>query len=316
MSQVHLIVWLVLFGLFWDGHLALDHRKSSPFRTFPAHRNHISFSIIASCLQNHLMLRTFTMLTVLAVAGLSGGPALADCQSSNPTVSDFPDSLVTMINSSGIQSAWYDDATDRYAHGVLGDAIEPSTLVVKDEKDCTRSVVLDQKHVFEDLAPRLADIDGIPGNEVITIRSHREFGAQVVIYQLSENEIKLLASTPYIGTSNRWLAPVGIADFNNDGDMDIAYVDRPHLAKTLRVWSYRDGKLHQIANKHGYSNHRIGEDFISGGLKSCDKNVAMITADSSWNRILETTLKDNRLSSRDIGEFQGPESLSSALLCE
>ena len=98
--------------------------------------------------------------------------------------------------------------------------------------------------------------------------------------------------------------------------MDIAYVDRPHLAKTLRVWSYRDGKLQQIANKQGYSNHRIGEDFISGGLKSCDENVAMITADSSWNRILETTLKDNQLSSRDIGEFQGLESLSSALLCE
>ena len=253
---------------------------------------------------------------MLAVAGLSGEPALSDCQSSDPTVSDFPDSLVTMLNSSGIQSAWYDDATDRYAHGVLGDAIEPSTLVVKDEKGCTLSVVLDQKHVFEDLAPRLANVDGIPGNEVITIRSHREFGAQVVIYQLSENEIKLLASTPYIGTSNRWLAPVGIADFNNDGDMDIAYVDRPHLAKTLRVWSYRDGKLHQIANKRGYSNHRIGEDFISGGLKSCDENVAMITADSSWNRILETTLKDNQLSSRDIGEFQGPESLSSALQCE
>ena len=285
-------------------------------RTSPACKNHIPFSIIASCLQNILMLRTSTLLTVLAVAGLSGGPALADCQSSNPTVSDFPDSLVTMLNSSGIQSAWYDDATDRYAHGVLGDAIEPSTLVVKDEKSCTRSVVLDQEHVFEDLVPRLADIDGIPGNEVITIRSHREFGAQIVVYQLFENEIKLLASTPYIGTSNRWLAPVGIADFNNDGDMDIAYVDRPHLAKILRVWSYRDGKLHQIANKHGYSNHRIGEAFISGGLRFCDQKIAMITADISWSRILETTLEDNQLSSRDIGEFQGPESLRSALLCE
>jgi len=89
--------------------------------------------------------------------------------------------------------------------------------------------------VFEDIAPRLANLDGVPGNEIITIRSHQNYGAQVAVYQLADNTLKLLASTPYIGTSNRWLAPIGIADLNNDGDMDIAFVDRPHLAKVLRV---------------------------------------------------------------------------------
>ena len=252
---------------------------------------------------------------ILLLAVFSSGPLLADCIKDDSTRSDFPESLVTTEVTSGVQSAWYDDATDRYAHGVLGDSIEPSTLVVTDEHGCGRSVVLDKNHVFEDLAPRLADIDGTPGHEVFTVRSHRNYGAQLAIYKLATDSINLLATTPYIGTSNRWLAPVGIADFNNDGDIDIAYVDRPHLAKTLRVWSYRDGKLEQIANKAGYSNHRIGEDFISGGIKTCDGVISMITADAHWRRILETTLQNNQLVSNNVGPFSGTESIDQAMLC-
>ena len=262
------------------------------------------------------MLKNFTLLTMLTVCFFTGGVVLAECLSGDPGKSDFPDSLVSINGKTGIQRAWYDDATDRYAHGVLGDAIEPSALIVSDENDCTYSVVLDQTHVFEDLAPRLADIDGVAGVEVITVRSHRHYGAQLAIYQLADNKFKLKTSTPYIGTSNRWLAPVGIADLNNDGHMDIAYVDRPHLAKTLRVWSYQNGKLHQIASKAGYSNHRIGEDFISGGLRICNQKIAMVTADASWRRIVETTMEDNKLVSKDVGEFQGAESLSNALHCK
>lgn len=252
----------------------------------------------------------------LLLVFFSGGPLRADCLKQDSASSDFPESLVTTQLTSGVQSAWYDDATKRYTHGVLGDSIEPSTLVVADEHGCTRSVVLDQEHVFEDLTPRLADIDAIPGHEVVTVRSHRNYGAQLAIYQLAEDNISLLTSTPYIGTSNRWLAPVGIADFNNDGDIDIAYVDRPHLAKTLRVWSYRDGKLEQIANKGGHSNHRIGEDFISGGIRTCDGITSMITADARWNRILETTLQNNQLVSNDVGPFSGTDSFDQAMLCK
>lgn len=262
------------------------------------------------------MLKTTTMLFALAISSLSSETVFADCNNNHATDSDFPESVVSISNGNGIQSAWYDDATSRYAHGVLGDAIEPSTLVVSDDNGCTVSVVLDQAHVFEDLAPRLANMDGNAGAEVITVRSHREYGAQIAIYQLTGEALTLLTTTPYIGTSNRWLAPVGVADFNQDGDMDIAYVDRPHLAKILRVWSYRNGKLDQIANKHGYSNHRIGEAFITGGLKTCDQETTMITADGRWNRILETTVKGNQLISMDIGAFQGSESVRDALRCE
>lgn len=262
------------------------------------------------------MLKTLSLICALVIGILTNQPAHAECTDHNFADADFPESKVTTQSTNGIQSAWYDDATDRYAHGVLGDAIEPSTLVITDNKGCTHSIVLDQAHVFEDLAPRLTDIDGVSGVEVITIRSHRNYGAQIAVYKFADNTLTLATSTPYIGTSNRWLAPIGIADLNNDGDIDIAFVDRPHLAKVLRVWSYHDGELQQVASEAGYSNHKIGEDFISGGIRTCNGKVTMITADARWNRILETTLQDNRLISKDIGAFEGTESLSNALLCE
>ncbi len=262
------------------------------------------------------MINSIPSITAVLAILLANTAAFASCNKIESANSDFPDSLTTTQSNTGIQTAWYDNATTRYTHGVLGDAIEPSKLVVTDQHGCARSLELDQSHVFEDLAPRLAEIDTAAGAEVVTIRSHRDYGAQIAIYQLTNNEVTLLTTTPYIGTSNRWLAPVGIADFNNDGDMDIAFVDRPHLAKMLRVWSYTDGKLNQIASKAGYSNHRIGEAFISGGIKTCQGITTMITADTNWERILETTLEGGKLASVSIGEFIDTSSLQDALDCK
>jgi len=251
---------------------------------------------------------------------LLAGQVHAACNYSDATDSDFPASQVnvdvTGLPTGSIASAWYDGATDRYGHGVLGDAIEPSILSVTDSKGCTVTTELGEEHVFEDLAPRLANLDGKPGAEIVTIRSHQSYGAQVAVYQLTDNKLNVLASTPYIGTANRWLAPVGIADFNNDGDMDIAFVDRPHLAKVLRVWSLRNNELVEIAKKSGYSNHKIGENFISGGIKTCDGTVSMITADAYWRRIMETKMLNDELVSEDIGAFSGTDSLTQATECQ
>ena len=102
------------------------------------------------------------------------------------------------------------------------------------------------------------------------------------------SDIAIIAATPYIGRSNRWLASIGIADFNGDGDIDIAYIDRPHLAKTLRVRTHKNGKLTEAANITGLSNHRIGDSFISGGIRTCGETPEMITADAAWKSIIST----------------------------
>lgn len=252
--------------------------------------------------------------------------AVAICISTAPLIAadikpttDFPESIITSHSiKSGIKTAWYDNATTRYAHGVLGDAIEAGSLSVKTVDGKTVSVTLETAHVFEDVQPRLADIDGDGQNEIITIRSHSQKGAQIAVYGInseSPNKLSLVASTPYIGQANRWLAPVGIADFDKDGSMDIAYVDRPHLAKILRVWSYRDGSLKQVAQKQGLTNHQIGHNYITGGVRQCEGESEMITVDSNWGRLISTSLNNGKLISNDLGPYSGAVSAKAALNC-
>jgi hypothetical protein len=220
---------------------------------------------------------------------------------------------------SGQFVAFYDGATGRYRHGVLGDAIEGTVLTVitpQSKSRCGISVKLDLAHVFEDLAPRLVDLDGDDRPEIITVRSHRDKGAQLAVYKVVADKLKVAAATPYIGRSHRWLAPIGAADLDGDGNVEIAYIDRPHLAKVLRIWRYRDGKLEAVAKGAGLTNHRIGEAFISGGVRTCGGRPELITVDSDWSRVMATTLdKDGWLKTRSVGRFAGSKSVDDALAC-
>ncbi len=210
-----------------------------------------------------------------------------------------------------IVSATYSDPTDRYKHAVLGDAIEYGSLIVKTPTD-THKFQLPTDHVFEDTQPRLADVDADGAPEVIVIETDVHRGAALAIY----DETGKIAETPHIGTSNRWLAPIGVADFNGDGAIDIAYIDRPHLAKTLRIVSYKDGKLTEIANKQGFSNHKIGWDFIASGVRNCGAVPEMILARGDWSEVVSVTLTDSQIKSRSFTPYVKPKSILSALNCQ
>ena len=69
------------------------------------------------------------------------------------------------------------------------------------------------------------DFDGAP--EVIVVQSNARLGAKLAIYDATG----LRADTPHIGASNRWLAPLGAADLDGDGTMNVAFVDRPAFGK-------------------------------------------------------------------------------------
>ena len=165
--------------------------------------------------------------------------------------------------------------------------------------------------MFEDLDPRLIDLDTDGAPEVVVVESDAALGARLSVY----GPKGLIAATPHIGQRNRWLAPIGAADFDGDGFVEIGYIDRPHLAKTLRLWRFKDGKLTEIATKTGLTNHKIGWDFIAGGLRNCADAPEMITADANWSRIIATAYDGTCLSTRDIGPYAGPQSLTKALSC-
>ena len=219
--------------------------------------------------------------------------------------------MATSACAETIVSAQYDAPTDRYAHGILGDAIEWGELQITSDLG-VRSFVLPQDRVFEDVAPRLADLDGDGTAEVVVVETLNREGAQLAIY----DETGKIAATPHIGRTNRWLAPIGVADLDGDGIIEVAYIDRPHLAKTLRVWQFVDGALEPVADLSGLTNHRIGESDIGGGIRDCGQGPEMITASADWTKVMATTLTNGQLTSRAIGTHVNRSSFATALACE
>jgi hypothetical protein len=223
-----------------------------------------------------------------------------------------------------ITAARFAEPTDRYAHGILGDAIEWGALEIdtsgsRDDRLAFSAVVrtsrfvirLPLNRVFEDVAPRLVDVTGDGQPEVIVVETDVTLGASLAIYGAGGK----LAATPYIGQRNRWLAPIGAADLDGDGRIEIAYIDRPHLAKTLRVWRYENRKLTEIASLSGVTNHRIGETDIAGGIRTCAGRPEMIVVSADWARLIAVTF-DGNLNERDIGPHRDRDSFALAMSCD
>lgn len=210
-----------------------------------------------------------------------------------------------------IVKAEFGGVTGHYGHGILGDTDEYSTLTLRFDNGKSRKFTLPHSRIFEDLAPRLADVDGDGDMEVIVVETSLTLGAQMAIYD--ENGKR--AATPFLGRPQRWLAPIGAADLDGDGKIEIAFIEKPHLRKILRVWRLEGKKLVLVDSLGGLTNHQIGQDFISGGIRDCNGTPEIITADANWQRVMASTLKDGKLSARDIGAFTGLASLKSALVC-
>lgn len=209
-----------------------------------------------------------------------------------------------------ITGARYIDLSNEYAHGAVPEG-EFSGLEVTTASGTHR--VRLQGQVFEDTAPRLADLDGDGAPEVVTVVSIFDKGAQVMIWGMRDNSLTPVAWNSPIGTRHRWLAIAGIADLDSDGRMEIAYVDRPHLARVLRViriWREADRwRVEPIASAEGHTNHRYGAPDIEGGVFDCGQGLEIVTADRSWQRVLASRLVEDRLQIRDLGPYSGAASL-------
>ncbi|SMY09887.1 FG-GAP repeat domain-containing protein [Flavimaricola marinus] len=219
-----------------------------------------------------------------------------------------------------VVSARYTEPTTRYDHGILGDAIEWGAVGLVVDR-CARCAVgniqtitlrLPDSRVFEDVAPRLVDMDGDGTNEVVVVETDIDRGARLAIYG---GDGGLVAATPFIGQTHRWLAPIGAADLDGDGQIEVAYIDRPHLARTLRVWRFDESVLTEIAAIGGLTNHRIGEADIAGGIRECGQGPEMIVASADWRHVVAVRFQDGELVGREIGAHKNRASFADALAC-
>jgi len=221
-----------------------------------------------------------------------------------------------------ITDVQYEDPTTRYGHDILGGGGEFGTLRMTvdqcmgcDTKQIRDFVIrLPQNRVFEDVAPRLIDLYQDASPSVMVVESDMELGARLAVY----SESGLVTATPFIGQRNRWLAPIGATDLDGDGAVEIAYVDRPHLAKTILIWRFDEAtaELLPVAKLPGFTNHRIGEEDIAGGIRDCGNGPEMIVADANWQDLYAVTLAGDVLTPRKIGPHQGRASFARALDCK
>jgi hypothetical protein len=190
-----------------------------------------------------------------------------------------------------IAEAWLADATTRYRHFVLGAPYEAASVVAKLQNGRTAKLTLPEDSVFEDRQPRLADLDGDGRDEIVLVRSYLSRGAALAIVALVGDRLKVVAETPPTGSPHTWINPAGIADFDGDGRLDVAYVQMPHVLGRLRLWTLQAGKLIELAAMPDVSNHVAGSrqiglaavaDFDGDGTM----DLAIPSLDRRWLRFI------------------------------
>ncbi|MGQ3359039.1 MAG: hypothetical protein ACT6XY_08490 [Phreatobacter sp.] len=178
----------------------------------------------------------------------------------------LPDTETTRA---GGMTAWLSDPTTRYAHGVLGDAIEAGGFVVERGGRALHHR-LGPEAVFEDRRVRLVDLGGgTPA--ALVVKSYLRRGSALAAYAIGEEAITPLAESAAIGTPNRWLNPVGVADFTRTGAPLVAAVVTPHIAGSLRLYRREGARLEEVARLDGVTNHIIGSrDLDLGRISDVD----------------------------------------------
>ncbi len=240
-----------------------------------------------------------TTLRVLVSAWLAGAGlwgSLAHGQASTP----IPHARI-VHGKGNIATAWLAEATRRYGHGVLGDDIEAAALVVVTREGKRHTLRLTDESVFEDLTPRLADIDGDGRDEVWTVRSDATDGARLEAYGLISGAVQRVFAADPIGKGYRWLNPVGIDDFDGDGRKEAAYVQTPHIGGILTIVRPHGSRLVVVARARGYSNHALGStrlDLAAVADLDGDGSADIVLPDQERRQLVVVSLVNGALVER------------------
>lgn len=171
----------------------------------------------------------------------------------------LPDSRVA-TGSGDIARAWLAAPTERYDHGVLGDRVEAGAIVIERRDGLHQTYKLGTDAVFEDLEPRIADLDADGRDEIVAIKSSLRAGSSLAVLAWRHGRYEILAETPPLGAPHRWLDVAGIADFTGAGNANkqVAIVRQPHAVGQLEIWAYDGKRLTKTAEFADTSNHLAG----------------------------------------------------------
>jgi hypothetical protein len=181
-----------------------------------------------------------------------------------PAKKRLPASLATP-GDRDVAWAWLASPTARYPHTSMGSVLHAGSLEAISKSGQSYRVQLPTQRVFEDLQPRLVDLDGDGRDEIIVIEADAERGAALVAYglpragSLHNQALEERARSTYVGLPFRWLNPVGFSDFDGDGRLDIASVTTPHIGGVLTLYRYAPPYIEAFAKVTDVSNHQMGD---------------------------------------------------------
>jgi VCBS repeat protein len=203
-------------------------------------------------------------LAIALAAALMALPGAAVAQTL--TAKTDPDALPDQTVASGtrgIVSAWFADKTTVYQHFAFATSYQAKTIRLILDDGTLITHTLPAGDVFEDRAPRLVDMDGDGRDELALITSNGREGGALTIFKVVDGGLRRAGRTKPMGQPQRWLNPAGIADFDGDGQMEVAVVRKPHLRKRLVIWRY-DAKTEVFERAdamENLSNHRLGSPY-------------------------------------------------------
>ncbi|GAB4157309.1 MAG: hypothetical protein Fur0021_26100 [Candidatus Promineifilaceae bacterium] len=150
------------------------------------------------------------------------------------------------------------DPSERYAHAVLGDNLEATSITLlrtQPETAVSGVIYAPEPFVIEGIAPIWTDLNGDGQREIIVTLSSSDDGAEIVVY----NEAgETLAVGPAAGQGFRWRHQIAVAPFGPDGELELAAVLTPHLDGVVEFYQWQGSSLQIVANLPGYTSHVMG----------------------------------------------------------
>lgn len=155
--------------------------------------------------------------------------------------------------------AFLSNPTRRYAHGVLGDAIEANEITVADiggngRLEVRAEITAESGGVFEEISPMWVEARG---NELLAVSESADgLGTRVSLYH---PDGRLAAAGPFIGEPFKWRHVLAAGPFGPNGEFEIAAVRTPHLDAVVEFYrpDFESGTLDIVAEVPGYTSHRL-----------------------------------------------------------